>query len=204
MANYVKALQEEISRLARKEVAQSQKTLKKTAVDIRKESSELKKRVKSLEKAVEALQKAVGCGNEAKEMPSTEDVKGKRIQPRSIATLRKKHGLSVLKMAELLDISNKSLDRWEKGIGKPQSESKKKILAFRKLSKSEVRKMLAALKTQKVEAEKPVKAIAKKAATKVKKVVAPKKKTTRKKAVKEVVAPALTVPAVAPVQEEKK
>ena len=138
MPKYVRHLQEEISRLARKEVAQSQKSLKKTAVDVRKENSELKKRVKSLEKAVEALQKAVVVEKQAKEMPSTEEVKGTRIQPRSIATLRKKHGLSVLKMAQLLDINNKSLDRWEKGIGKPQSESKKKLLAFKKLSKSEV------------------------------------------------------------------
>ena len=195
MANYVKALQEEISRLARKEVAQSQKSLKKTAVDVRKESSELKKRVKSLEKAVEVLQKAVGVEKQAKEMPSTEEVKGKKIQPRSIATLRKKHGLSVLKMAELLDISNKSLDRWEKGIGKPQSESKKKLLAFKKLSKSEVRKMLAALKTKKVEAPEPAKAP-------VKKAVAPKKKIIRKKTVKKAVASSV-LPAT-PIQEEKK
>ena len=204
MPNYVKALQEEISRLARKEVAQSQKSLKKASVSLKKENSELRNRVKALEKIVADIQKAAGCEKEAKEMPSTEEVKGVKIQPRSIATLRKKHGLSILKMAQLLDINNKSLDRWEKGIGKPQAESKKKLLAFKKLSKSEVKKMLAALKSQKAEAAKPVKAPAKKVATKAKKTVAPKKKTTRKKAVKEVVAPALTVPAVAPVQEEKK
>ena len=79
MAKFVGLLQEEISRLARKEVTKSQKSLKKTAVDVRKESSELKKRVKSLEKAVESLQKAVGVEKQAKEMPSTEEVKGKRI-----------------------------------------------------------------------------------------------------------------------------
>ena len=195
MPKYVRHLQEEISRLARKEVAQSQKSLKKTAVDVRKENSELKKRVKSLEKAVEAIQKAAGVEKQAKEMPSTEEVKGKRIQPRSIATLRKKHGLSILKMAQLLDINNKSLDRWEKGIGKPQSESKKKLLAFKKLSKSEVRKMLAALKTKKAEAPEPAKAP-------VKKAVAPKKKIIRKKAVKKAVAS--TVLPATPIQEEKK
>jgi len=200
MPNYVKALQEEISRLARKEVAQSQKSLKKASVSLRKENSELRNRVKALEKIVAGLQKTVGCGKEAKEMPSAEEVKGVKIQPRSIATLRKKHGLSILKMAQLLDINNKSLDRWEKGIGKPQAESKKKLLAFKKLSKSEVKKMLAALKTQKVEAAEP----AKKAAKKAKKAVVSKKKTTRKKAAKKVVASAPTVPAVAPVQEEKK
>ncbi len=195
MAKFVGLLQEEISRLARKEVTKSQKSLKKTAVDVRKESSELKKRVKSLEKAVESLQKAVGVEKQAKEMPSAEEVKGVKIQPRSIATLRKKHGLSVLKMAELLDISNKSLARWEKGIGKPQSESKKKLLAFKKLSKSEVRKMLAGLKTKKVEAPEPAKAP-------VKKAVAPKKKIIRKKAVKKAVAS--TVLPATPIQEEKK
>lgn len=204
MPSYIKALQEEISRLARKEVAQSQKSLKKASVSLRKENSELRNRVKALEKIVAGLQKTVGCGKEAKEMPSAEEVKGVKIQPRSIATLRKKHGLSVLKMAQLLDINNKSLDRWEKGIGKPQAESKKKLLAFKKLSKSEVKKMLAALKTQKVEAAKPAKATVKKAATKVKKAVAPKKKTARKKAVKNAVVPTQTVPAVAPALEEKK
>ena len=204
MPSYIKALQEEISRLARKEVAQSQKSLKKASVSLKKENSELRNRVKALEKIVAGLQKTVGCGKEAKEIPSAEEVKGVKIQPRSIATLRKKHGLSVLKMAQLLDINNKSLDRWEKGIGKPQAESKKKLLAFKKLSKSEVKKMLAALKTQKVEAAKPAKATVKKAATKVKKAVAPKKKTARKKAVKKAVVPTQTVPAVAPALEEKK
>ena len=191
MPKFVGLLQNEISRLARREVTKSQKSLKKTAVVIKKENSELKKRVKSLEKAVEALQKAIGCEKKIKEMPSTEEVKGKRIQSRSIATLRKKHGLSVLKMAQLLDINNKSLDRWEKGIGKPQSESKKKILAFKKLSKSEVKKMLAALKPKKVAIAAPAK-----------KAVLPKKKIVRKKAVKKAVAP--TVFPAAPVQEEKK
>ena len=200
MPSYIKALQEEISRLARKEVAQSQKSLKKASVSLKKENSELRNRVKALEKIVAGLQKAVGCGNEAKEMPSAEEVKGVKIQPRSIATLRKKHGLSVLKMAQLLDINNKSLDRWEKGIGKPQAESKKKLLAFKKLSKFEVKKMLAALKSQKAEAAEP----AKKAAKKVKKTVAPKKKTVRKKAIKEAAAPAPAVQSVAPAKEEKK
>lgn len=195
MPKYVRHLQEEISRLARKEVAQSQKSLKKASVSLRKENSELRNRVKSLEKIVAGLQKAVCCGKESKDMPSAEEVKGVKIQPRSITTLRKKHGLSVLKMAELLDINNKSLDRWEKGIGKPQAESKKKLLAFKKLSKSEVRKMLAALKTKKVETAKPLKAPAKKA-------VVPKKKIIRKKAVKKAVAS--TVLPATPIQEEKK
>ena len=195
MPKFVGLLQNEISRLARKEVTKPQKSLKKASVSLRKENSELRNRIKAIEKIVTGLQKTVGCGKEAKEMPSSEEVKEKRIQPRSIATLRKKHGLSVLKMAELLDISNKSLDRWEKGIGKPQAESKKKLLAFKKLSKSEVRKMLATLKTKKVEAAKPVKAPAKKA-------VVPKKKIIRKKAVKKAVAPAVLP--VAPVREEKK
>ncbi len=66
----------------------------------------------------------------------------------------------------------------------------------------EVKKMLAALKSQKEEAAKPVKAPAKEAATKVKKTVAPKKKTARKKTVKEVAA-SIVLP-VTTIQEEKK
>ena len=51
MPSYIKALQEEISRLARKEVAQSQKSLKKASVSLRKENSELRKEVEFLKKA---------------------------------------------------------------------------------------------------------------------------------------------------------
>ena len=150
MPKFVGLLQDEISRLARREVTKSQKSLKKTAAAVKKENADLKKRVKSLEKAVEMFQKSIGCEKKTREMPSAEEAKGVRIQPRSITTLRKKHGLSVLKMAALLDISNKSLDRWEKGIGTPQTESKKKLLAFKKLSRSEVKKMLNELKAKKV------------------------------------------------------
>jgi len=157
MPKFVGLLQDEISRLARKEVTSSQKSLKKTAVFIRKENSELKKRIKSLEKAVELLQKAVGCEKNIKEIPSAEEAKGVKFQARSITTLRKKHGLSVLKMAALMGISNKSLDRWEKGIGSPQTESKKKLLAFKKLSKSEVRKILKELKAKKGKTAEPAK-----------------------------------------------
>jgi len=81
-------------------------------------------------------------------------------------------------MAQLLKITNKSLDRWEKGIGTPQAESKKKILAFKKLSKIEIRKMLQDLKARKVKTTQTVKK------------TAPKKKVARKKnATKAIAAP---------------
>lgn len=192
MANFAEPLKNEIVRLARKEVAKSQKDIKKASASIRKENSELKNRVKILEKIVASLQKLVGPQTE--NTPVVKDAKAVKIQPRSITTLRKKHALSVLKMAQLLKITNKSLDRWEKGIGTPQADSKKKILAFKKLSKVEVRKMLQALKAGKVKTTETVKAPAKKAT--------PKKKVAKKKSAPKTVA-APTAPATAP-QEAKK
>lgn len=60
-----------------------------------------------------------------------------------------KHRLSGLKMSALLGINNKSLARWEKGIGTPQAESKKKIMACKNMSKLAVRKILKELDAKK-------------------------------------------------------
>jgi len=46
MPKYVACLQDEITRLARKEVVKSEKALKKTATSMKKENAELRKRVK--------------------------------------------------------------------------------------------------------------------------------------------------------------
>jgi len=175
MAKFVVPLQDEITRLARKEVLKTQKELKKTSASLKKENTELRKRMKALEKIVSVLQKIAGGDKMIKALPSDTEVKNVKIQPRSITTMRKKHGLSGLKMAALLGINNKSLARWEKGIGTPQAESKKKILAFKNMSKLAVRKMLKELNAKKaVPAEKPT-APAKKAV---------KKTATKKKAAK--------------------
>lgn len=143
MPKYVAYLQDEITRLARREIVKSQKSLKKTTVSIRKENTELRKRIKSLEKAVEALQKILGGTNKTNALPSDDEFKNFRFSPKMITRMRKKHGLSIKKMAELLDVNNNSIINWEKGDFRPRPELRKKLIAFRNLTKREVKKLLS-------------------------------------------------------------
>jgi histone H1/5 len=185
MAKFVTSLQEEITRLARKEILKVEKPLKKAAATLRQENAALKKRINSLEKVVAKCQAASTSEKQIKELPSDAEVKNVKIQPRSITAMRKKHGLSALKMAALLGINHKSIGRWEKGVGVPQTELKKKLLAFKNMTKSEVKKMVKELDAKKTAAP-AKKAVTKKAVAKKKTVAkkAPaKKKTATKKAV---------------------
>ena len=156
---------------------------------MKQENAALKKRINALEKIVTKCQSASASKEQIKELPSDSEVKNVKIQPRSITAMRKKHGLSMLKMAALLNFDNKSIGRWEQGKGAPQASSKKKLLAFKNMSKSEVKKMIKEFdaKTIAAPAKKTVakKTVAKKAIAK--KVVA-KKAPAKKKAAKKAVA----------------
>jgi len=169
-----------------------EKPLKAAATALRQENAALKKRINALEKIVTKCQSSSASEKQIKELPSDADFKNVKIQPHSITAMRKKHGLSMLKMAALLDFDHKSIGRWEQGKGAPQASSKKKLLAFKNMTKSEVKKMIKELdaKTTAAPAKKAVakKAVAKKAVAK--KAVAKKasvktavaKKTVAKKA----------------------
>lgn len=162
MPKFTTLLQEEITRLARKEVVKSQRILKKTTSSIRNENTELRKRVKSLEKALDGLQKLLDGEKKIKGVPSDDEVKKSRLTAKVIIRMREKHGLSRLKMGNLLDINHKSIERWEKGKGRPRCELKKKLLAFKKMTKREVKKKLRELSEEKTvipvttKAKKPV------------------------------------------------
>jgi DNA-binding transcriptional regulator YiaG len=168
-------MQEEITRLARREALKVEKGLKKTNSLLRQENASLKKRVRTMEKAVATLQKTMEADKPVKKLPTAEEAKAITIQPRSIAAMRKKHGLSILKMAELLNVNHKSLATWEKGTRKPTADSLKKLIAFKNMGKREVGKML-----EKPAAKAPVKKTAPKKKV-VKKAAAPKKATAPRK-----------------------
>jgi len=152
MPKYVAHLQDEIARLARKEVIKAQRALKKTAALMRQENAELRKRVKSLEQSVQALQKAIGTVKKTEALPSDDEVKNSRFSPKMITRMRKKHGLSIKKMAELLGVNNNSIINWEKGDFHPRLELMKKLIAFRNLTKREVKTMLKELPGNKTKA----------------------------------------------------
>lgn len=176
MPNFVKPLRDEIARLARREVAQCIGQLKKTVAALKADNKSLKQEIAALKKSGSSL-KATAAHSCA--TVSEDELKTARFTPKIIIRLRKKFGLSRLKMGQLLGINNKSIARWEEGIGEPKSNSKTKLIALRKMTKRDIKKhlqdMKATAKTEKTVSKKTVKkAVAKKAPKKAVKKVAKK------------------------------
>jgi histone H1/5 len=181
MAKFVTPLQEEIVRLARKEVLKMEKPIKATLRTLRAENTALKSKLKAMEKVGALCAKAAEEEKQKQLAPTQEEMETIKFTPNSIVRLRKKHGLSRLKMAELLKINHKSIARWEQGAGIPQSESKAKLITFKKMSKGDVKKAvkeLAAAPAAPAKKAPAKKAVAKKAVAKKK---TAKKRTARKK-----------------------
>lgn len=179
MPKFVTPLQEEIARLARKEALKVEKPLKATLNALRQDNLALKRKLKVMEKAAAGCAKMAEAEKEKQLAPTQEELETIKFTPNSIVRLRKKHGLSRLKMAELLKINHKSIARWEQAKGVPQTDSKAKLISFKKMTKGDVNKMLKELAAAPAAA--PKKAVAKKTAAKKK---TAKKRTTRRKAAK--------------------
>ena len=138
MANIQQLLNEEIRRLARKEVIAVEKELKSQLVELRKTVSELKNRIKTLEKANASLQ---ASAPQTVEEPAEENLKAVRVTPERITQWREKLGLKRAQYAKLLDVSPLSVTHWESGSTVPRETQKRRIAELRDLGKRELKKL---------------------------------------------------------------
>jgi DNA-binding transcriptional regulator YiaG len=74
---------------------------------------------------------------------STEEVKASRFTSARIRNLRKRLGLSQRELAFLTGVTVGAVGLWEKGKFRPNVSKKAVLVALRKLSKRDVRKILA-------------------------------------------------------------
>ena len=192
MPDFKLTFQEEVRRLARKEVKAASETLAAQQKTIR----ELTKRIDALEKkqAVPVAQKA-----DKPEEPAVAVKSGKaRFSPKTIIKFRKKYGISQKAVAAILGVTVFAVSHWELGKNRPRGNQVAAISALTKLGK---RKVIALLQ-EKAPAEaaamnkaKPAKAAKKPVkADKAPKAAKPAKKAKAPKAAKTVAVPA---PAVA-------
>jgi DNA-binding transcriptional regulator YiaG len=131
----------EIIRLAKREV-------RKVSVPLKREVRSLKITVSGLRKAVLTLERFAAF--QLKELEkreirlevSPEELKKSRFSPRLIKTLRKKLGISQKQLAILLGVSVGAAHQWEIGKFTPKPEKKAALAALRKLSRTEVKKLL--------------------------------------------------------------
>ena len=194
MPDFKLSFQEEVRRLARKEVKAASETLAAQQKTIR----ELTKRIADLEKKQAAAVVPAPAVAETKPADVPAETGKFRYSPKTIAKFRKKYGISQKAVAAILGVTVFAVSHWELGKNRPRANQIAAISALTKLGK---RKVIALLQ-EKAPAEaaamnkaKPAKAAKKPAkADKAPNAAKPAKKAKVPKAAKTVAVPA---PAVA-------
>ena len=187
MSDFKLTFQEEVRRLARKEVKAASETLAAQQKTIR----ELTKRIEALEKkqAVPVVPKA----DKPAEVVVTAKSGKARFSSKTLLAFRKKYALSQKVLGALLGVTVGSVVNWETGKCRPKANQIAAISTLAKLGKRKVAALLAEKAPE--AAQKKAKAAKKPAkADKAPKAAKPAKKAKAPKAAKTVVIPA---PAVA-------
>lgn len=190
MPDFKQTFQEEVRRLARKEL----KALDEKINEQKKTINALQKRVNELEKKQSAAPAANPAADEKVQKVPAAEARKVRFSPKSLVKFRKKYSLSQKALAILLDVTPFTVSHWEIGKNRPRTVQ---IEAFNALVKLGKRKLYA-LVAEKAPGELPApkKAMKKKAAKKA--APAPANRGRRKAA--KAAAPAKPAPA----QQEKK
>lgn len=147
MPNIASLLKEEIARVARRQLRPETEALKKAHSSHRSQIAELKRRMQALELQVRRLAKA-GGGRAASAAPSDEDGdQGRQIRysAKSLASQRRRLGLSAASLAKLLGVSALSVYKWESGSTRPRRKQIEAIAQLRGMGRRDAQKRLEEL-----------------------------------------------------------
>ncbi len=176
MPDFKSTFQDEVRRLARKEL----KAFEAKINEQKKTISALTKRVNELEKKQAAAVKSAAVKPAAEAVQAAApaaDGRKARFSPKSLVKFRKKYSLSQKALAILLGVTPFTVSHWEIGKNRPRTNQ---IEAFSALAKLGKRKVLA-LVAEKAPGELPApKKAVKKAPKALKKAKAPKKAAEKK------------------------
>ena len=141
MSNVATALKEEVCRLARKEIKRETSALKKSSATYRSEIAALKRRLQMLERQ---LRRGGQAGEVAVPAAANEDSvsQGTRFSARSMASQRKRLGLSAAECGLLIGASAQSVYNWEDGKARPRAQHLPAIFALRNLGRRQANEIL--------------------------------------------------------------
>ena len=147
MPNIGTLLKEEIARISRKQSRAETEALKKANSHYRGQIAELKRRMQALEQQVKRLSRGGGArgGATASAAPESEGGKQIRYSAKSLASQRRRLGLSAASLAKLLGVSALSVYKWESGNTRPRQKQVEAIAALRHMGRREAQKRLEEL-----------------------------------------------------------
>ena len=148
MPNIASILKEEIARVARKEVRRDTAALKKASAAYRSEIAALKRRTEALERQLRRATKGMAAAGPA---PAPEgegegEAAGGRFSGKSLASQRRRLGLSAAECGLLVGASGQSIYNWEDGKARPRAKHLPAIFALRKLGRKQATAQLASLR----------------------------------------------------------
>lgn len=140
MASIQKIFNEEIRRLAKKEIKAATEPLRTQIVTLRKKVGEQNALIKQLSKPEKAAAQAAASA--VSEEESGEEGKKTRMPSARIRKIRQQLRLTQMQLAQLLEVSHSAVVKWEIDKASPRSETKAKIAALGKIGKRELKKRL--------------------------------------------------------------
>jgi DNA-binding transcriptional regulator YiaG len=140
MPNIGTVLKSEIARVSRKELRGEMGSMKKSISQYRSEIAQLKRRLQALELQVRRLGKATAKGAPVQE--ETEPKTQIRYSAKSLASQRRRLGLSAAALAKLIGVSALSVYKWESGNTRPRAKQIEAIAALRHMGRREAARRL--------------------------------------------------------------
>ena len=134
-------LKSEIIRLTQREMRKVSIPLGRDVRLLKNAASQLRKAVLALERFAAHQQKEISKREIRLEAPP-EEIKKSRFSPRLIRSLRKKLRITQKELAVLAGVTVGAVHQWEVGKFQPKTVKKARLAALRKLTRSEVKKLL--------------------------------------------------------------
>jgi DNA-binding transcriptional regulator YiaG len=142
MPNIATIFKAEIARLARKEVRAATEQLRKLVLAHRSDIAALKRRSQTLEQEVRHLRTSKQGRSDPPEAQGA-DAPRTRFSAKSLASQRRRLGLSANDCGLLLGASGQSVYNWEAGKARPRKSQMPAIAALRTLGKKDAAAVIA-------------------------------------------------------------
>jgi DNA-binding transcriptional regulator YiaG len=140
MPNITTVLNDQIRRLARREIKNNTLVMRRAASQYRREIAALKRQIAELSKSVASLQKAAPA--QQLEQPAV-DAQSLRFRADGLRTHRAKLGISAQHYGQLVGVTGQTIYDWESGKSRPRTSQLPRIASVRGLGKREALKRLA-------------------------------------------------------------
>lgn len=146
MPNIAVILKQEIMRLARREARSLTKSLSKASAQFRRDIAELKRQNSKARAEIGRLQRQIAKGEAA----AVSEPKPRKIRysARSVATQRKRLGMSATDYGKLCGVSGQTVYAWEHGISRPRKAQLAAFVAIRGVGKAQAKTRLEQLSSK--------------------------------------------------------